>query len=296
MSKSNSPSLTNDSVSIYKWKLLFPLILILFVILVFPLGYSLWLAFHDFSIIDPDSNKFVGNAQFQKVLTNPMYWTVMKNTFLFVLIAVSFEVILGVLIALALSKQRILKNFTRAVILAPMFVTPIAVGLMFRFILNNQLGFIPAFLAKFNISIDFFGSNYTLLTLALIDVWQWTPFIILMILSGLESLPQDPFEAAYVEGASKLTVFLTITLPLLKPVLLVAILIRSLDALKVFEYVYAITKGGPGTSTETLQFYIHKLGFGYYRLSEAAAVSWTVVVIIMIGLIIMLKSPKKEST
>jgi len=110
----------------------------------------------------------------------------------------------------------------------------------------------------------------------------------LMLLAGLENLPEEPHEAAHVDGANAWQTLIRVTVPMMKPIILVAVLIRALDALKVFEYVYAITRGGPGAATETLQFFIYKIGFGYYRLSEAAAVSWTVVILVMAVLVLSL--------
>jgi multiple sugar transport system permease protein len=110
----------------------------------------------------------------------------------------------------------------------------------------------------------------------------------LLLLAGLENLPEEPYEAANVDGANAWYVFTRITIPMLAPVLIVAVMIRALDALKVFEYVFAITRGGPGTATETLQYYIYKVGFGYYRLSEASAVAWTLVLLVMLVLIALL--------
>lgn len=277
----------------YQWRMILPLLILLFIILAYPLAYSLWISLKDFIITNPDQDQFSGLKQYTKIFHDPLYWTVFRNTITFVLIAVSFELCLGMLIALALKKQVQFKNITRSIIFAPMFITPIAVGLMYKFLFSEQLGFIPAIFKLLGLSINFFGPKTALLTLAFIDVWQWTPFMVLMLLAGLESLPEEPFEAAFVDGANKWTVFWNITLPLMKPIIIVATLIRGLDGLKVFEYVYAITRGGPGNATETLQYYIYKLGFGYYRLSEASAVAWTVVIIVIIGIAAMLRGQKK---
>jgi multiple sugar transport system permease protein len=277
----------------YNWRMILPLLVLMIVILAYPLAYSLWISLRDFTITNPDQDRFVGFTQYTKIFSDPLYWTVFLNTITFVVIAVSFELLFGMLIALSLKRQVKFKNFTRSIILAPMFITPIAVGLMFKFLLSEQLGFIPGIFKAIGLSINFFGSKAALITLAFIDVWQWTPFIVLMLLAGLESLPEEPFEAAYVDGANKWTAFWNITLPLMQPIIVVAVLIRALDGLKVFEYVYAITRGGPGNATETLQYHIYKLGFGYYRLSEASAVAWTVVIIVMFGIFIMLRGKKK---
>lgn len=272
----------------FKWKMMLPLLIVMTIVLAYPIFNSIWISFHNIEMIKPSQNDFVGLTQYKNAFQENLFWTAVKNTFIFWMIAVSLELILGLALALALKKQKFFSNFTRAILLTPIFVTPVAVGLMFRFLLNNQLGLIPIMLDRLGLQIDFFGSNTALLSIALIDVWQWTPFMVLMLLAGLESLPKEPYEAAKVEGANSWQILTKITIPLLKPVIIIAILIRSLDALKVFEYVYVITGGGPGTSTETLQYYIYKIGFGFYRLSEAAASAWIVVAIIILIITILL--------
>jgi multiple sugar transport system permease protein len=240
------------SVVPYRWRMMLPLMLVLGAVVAYPLGYSLWLSLQDFELTRRNDVPFVGLEQYGRLLGNKDYLTAMRNTFVFVVVAVSLELVIGLALALALRRQRFVRNLTRALLLTPMFVTPIAVGLMFRFLLNEQLGVIPRLLGAVGISIPFFSAELALLSLALIDVWQWTPFMLLLLLAGLESLPQEPFEAARVDGAGAWMTFTQVTLPLLRPVIVVAVLIRALDALKVFEYVFAITQGGPGTATETI--------------------------------------------
>lgn len=167
-----------------------------------------------------------------------------------------------------------------------MFITPVAVGLTFRFLLNDQLGAIPFLLKKFGIDIDFLGSGHALYTLALIDVWRWTPFMVLLLLAGLESIPKQPLEAARVDGAPPWYVFRRVILPLLRPVLAVAVLLRALDAMKVFEYVYATTKGGPGTETQTLQYYTYQTGVQFFRLGSAASMAFVVLAVVLTAVVI----------
>ena len=267
--------------------MILPLLLVLGVVVAYPLGYSLWLSLLDFEIIRRNDVSFVGLEQYGNLLADEEYLTAMRNTFVFVAVAVSLELVIGLALALALRRQRLVRNLTRSLLLTPMFVTPIAVGLMFRFLLNEQLGVIPRLLNGIGISIPFFGPDLALLSLALIDVWQWTPFMLLLLLAGLESLPEQPFEAARVDGAGAWMTFTRVTLPLLGPVIVVAVLIRGLDALKVFEYVFAITQGGPGTATETIQYHVYREGFQFYRLSEAAAMSWTLVAVVMAIVVVL---------
>ncbi|MCA1943213.1 MAG: sugar ABC transporter permease, partial [Yonghaparkia sp.] len=187
------------------------------------------------------------------------------------------------------------RDLTRAMLLAPMFITPIAVGLTFRFLLNDQLGAIPAALRTIGISYDFFGPGNALVTLAFIDVWQWTPFMVLLLLAGLESIPRQPLEAARVDGASAWYTFRRVVLPLLTPVLTVAILLRSLDALKVFEYVYATTRGGPGTATETIQYFTYQTGIQFFRLGEASAVAFVLLAIVMTLIVILFRRLQRSA-
>jgi multiple sugar transport system permease protein len=201
-------------------------------------------------------------------------------------VAVGFELVIGLAIALALQKQRWARDLTRSMLLAPMFITPIAVGLTFRFLLNDQLGAIPAMLDTIGISYDFFGPGRALITLVFIDVWQWTPFMVLLLLAGLESIPKAPLDAARVDGASGLYVLRRVILPLLAPVLVVAILLRSLDAMKVFEYVFATTRGGPGTETETLQYFIYQTGIQFFRLGSASSMAFIVLILVLAVIVI----------
>jgi multiple sugar transport system permease protein len=264
-----------------------PLGVLVGAIVVYPLAYSLWLSFTNFDIIHQEATRFVGLAQYRGLPANPTYLDALRNTFLFVVLAVAIELALGLGLALVLHRQRWARNATRAFLLTPMFVTPIAVGLMFRFLLNQQLGPIPLALGRIGASVDFFGPSLALLSMVGIDVWQWTPFMLLLMLAGLESLPPEPFEAARVDGAGPWFTFTRVTLPLLRPVIAVAVLIRALDAFKVFEYVFAITRGGPGTATETLQYQVYRTGFQFFRLGEAAAMAFVLVAIVLAIVVIL---------
>lgn len=257
-------------------------------IIAYPVIYSAVLSTRNLELTSGTGSDFVGLEQFKRVLSDPLYWQVLLNTAEFVVVAVSFELLLGLLIALALMKMRFGRDFARTILLAPMFVTPIAIGLLFRFLLDSQLGVVPALLGKVGITFPFFGAKSAIFSLAAIDVWQWTPFMILLILAGLQNLPQDPFEAASLDGASGFKLFRYITFPLMRPILVVAVLIRTLDATRVYEYVYAITQGGPGDSTQTLQYYVYKVAFSHYDFSQAAAIGWTAVIFIMALVILLL--------
>lgn len=279
----------------FRYRMLLPLVALFLAVVGYPLIYSAWLSVTNYRINRPGQTEFVGLAQYQALLSNDAYWSALITTFTFMLMAVSIELVLGLLIAMALRRQKRVRNFTRAFLLSPMFITPIAVGLMFRFLLNSQLGPLNLLLERIGLSYDYFGPGNALISIALIDVWQWTPFMVLLLLAGLESLPKAPFEAARVDGASALRTFWTITVPMLSGIIAVAVLIRGLDAMRVFEYVFAITRGGPGTETETIQYLIYQTGIQFFRLGSASAMAYGVLFIVLVLVIVLFGAIRREA-
>ena len=270
----------------FKYGMLSPLLALFVAVVGFPLVYALYLSVTDYKLTDRRAPHFVGLTNYLNTLTNADFWQAFGTTATYVLVAVTLELIIGLVLAMALQRQKWARDLTRAMLLAPMFITPVAVGLTFRFLLNDQLGAIPFVLKKVGIDIDFLGSGHALYTLALIDVWQWTPFMVLLLLAGLESIPKQPLEAARVDGAPPRYVFWRVILPLLRPVLAVAVLLRALDAMKVFEYVYATTKGGPGTETQTLQYFTYQTGVQFFRLGSAASMAFVVLAVVLTAVVI----------
>jgi multiple sugar transport system permease protein len=275
------------------YRFLAPLLVLMAALVAYPLGYSLWLSLTNRTITRPTTD-VVGLDQYQSLIHNSDYGVAMRNTLVFVVFAVGVELVVGLAIAMALQRQRWARDLTRSFLLTPMFVTPIAVGLTFRFLLNQQLGPVPAALDTLGIRIDFFGPSLALPTIVAIDVWQWTPFMVLLLLAGLESLPRQPFEAARVDGASWWLTLRSITLPLLRPVIAIAILLRALDAFKIFEYVFATTRGGPGNATDTLQYLIYRTGFGFFRLGEAAAMGFVLVAVVLVLVTILYRTLMRQ--
>ena len=278
----------------FQYRLLVPLVVLLVAVLIYPLAFSFWVSLHDYELTAIGQEQFIGLANYTGLLDNPSYWRAMTNTLTFVGLAVGLELVLGFGLALLLHGSVPLRHLFRSVLLTPMFITPIAVGLMFRFLLNSQLGVIPYILQTMGIRVDWFGPRMALFSIVLIDVWQWTPFMLLLLLAGLESLPAEPFEAARVDGASGWAMIRHITIPLMRPVILAAVVIRMLDAFKVFEYVYAITRGGPGERTEVIQYHIYRVGFRFFRMGEAAAMAYTLIVITLVLVIVLFYVIRRE--
>lgn len=278
-----------------KHRFVLPLALVLSAVMLYPVAFSAWISLHDYRLTRLNDVRWVGLDNYTFIATDPSFLNAMGNTITFVIGAVTLELILGLGLAILLQRLARFQNFIRSTLLAPMFITPIAVGLMFRFLLNSELGVISHYLGEIGISIDWFGPQLALFSIILIDVWQWTPFMVLMFLAGLESLPKAPFEAARIDGASAWLTFRSVTLPMLRPVITVAIIIRALDAFKVFEYVFAITRGGPGDATETIMYYIYQAGFRFFRMGEAAAAAFLLIVVILVLVIALVKATKSNT-
>lgn len=279
----------------FRYGMLAPFAAVFVIAIGFPLLYALYLSVTDRKLTSQKPPSFVGADNYTTALGGH-FLSSLGTTSIYVFIAVAVEFVLALMIALALQRQRWMKDLTRSVLLIPMFITPIAVALVFRFLLNSQLGPVPHTLSMFGIDIDFFGSGVALYTLVAIDVWQWTPFLVLLILAGLESMPKQPLEAAKVDGASSIYTLFRVTLPLLSPVLTVAIMLRALDALKVFEYVYATTRGGPGTQTETLQYLMYQTGIQFFRLGEASAIACMMLALVLAIVIIVYRRMEKVAS
>jgi multiple sugar transport system permease protein len=270
-----------------------PLVALFVGVVGFPLGYAFYLSVTDYKLTSHGTPKLVGANNFTATLADGDFWAAFTTTATYVVVAVVLELLIGLAIALALQRQRWASDLTRSMLLAPMFITPIAVGLIFRFLLNDQIGAIPRVLQAIGVDYDFFGPGRALFTLAFIDVWQWTPFMVLLLLAGLESVPKEPLEAARVDGARGWYVFRRVTLPLLAPVLVVAILLRALDAMKVFEYVFATTRGGPGTETQTLQYFVYQTGIQFFRLGSASSMAFVVLLVVLTIIVVAFRRMEK---
>lgn len=276
--------------------LVVPLLAVMGAVLIYPVLFTARVSTQDYRLNALDQVEFIGLEHYSSLLSNATFGTALRNTAVFVVVAVTLELVLGLMLAMAVQRLGRFRDVVRSLLLTPMFVTPIAVGLIFRFLLNQQLGLIPPLLARVGLDINFFGPDLALLSLAMIDVWQWTPLMFLMMLAGLESLPKAPFEAARVDGASTWFTFRRVTLPLLRPAIVIAVVIRMLDALRVFEYVFAITRGGPGQATETIQYLIYRVGFQFFRLGEASAMAYVLVGIVLVLVAVLVWLTRRQES
>ena len=258
-----------------------PALLLLLVILVGPFGYMVWTSFTDLSYAIPDRNgSFVGFDNFRRLMHDPFFWDSFLLTVRFMVSAVAIELLLGFGIAMLLFHQLQRRRLVLTLLMVPMMLAPVAIGLIWKLLLQGDFGMMTYYL-RF---VGLLGSQQVLLsdaqlvlpTIIGIDVWQWTPFVVLVMLAGLMSLPREPFEAAVMDGARPVQILRDITLPLLRPIIALVVLLRGIDAFKEFDKVFILTGGGPGTSTELLSIYTYRMNFKDWDLGYGAACAFMV--------------------
>lgn len=243
-----------------------PAMITLFIVVIFPIIYNIYMSFSKWKI-GLGSPKFIGLQNYIDAFSDPRFWNGLKVMFLFSGLSLSLEIVLGLLIAVYFNKEFKGSNFIQTIYIFPFAATPVAIALIWRIMLNPQIGVLNYFLSLVGLpeSLWISDARTVIISLVLVDVWKWTPMITLIVLAGLKSLPKDPYEAAIIDGANAFHVFSYITLPLIRPVLITALTLRSLDNLKEFDIIYTITQGGPGIASETLYLYSYKTAFSFFK-------------------------------
>jgi multiple sugar transport system permease protein len=262
-----------------------PAFIVIAVILIYPLGYSLWLSFHEWTLRGfRQGIPFVGLQNYRDLFSNPDFLNSLRITATFVILAVGIEFVLGMGLALLLNHDLRGKNFIRAMILLPMMCTNVVIGLTWRLLLNYEFGLVNYYLGVIGAGPFEWLSKPAVAFAAviLVDVWNTTSFVALLLLAGLQALPEEPFEAARIDGASAWQSFTNITLPLLRQTILVVLLWRMIDTFRIFDVIYLLTAGGPARATETVSIYVYRYGFQSFNLGYASAASYIMILIMLI--------------
>jgi multiple sugar transport system permease protein len=256
-----------------KWIYTLPAVLFVLLMMLFPIIYTVRISFFEWSMSATTPPKWVGLSNYLALLQDNRFWHAVGSTFYFTIAALAAEVVLGVAIAVLLSRNFRGKNLVKTVFLLPMVATPVAMGLVWMLIYEPSIGIANIMLKSLGLKplLWLASPNQVIPSLILVDVWEWTPMIALIVMAGIATLPSDPYEAADVDGASAWTKFTAITLPLLRPTIIVAAMLRLIDVLKTFDIIYATTQGGPNFASETLNLYGYVLGFQYFKLGMASS-------------------------
>ncbi len=297
-----APKISLQYRGYFPWLLMSPTLLILLVVGIFPFGYSIYLASTNIILSRPYLDTFfVGLEQYQELVQDPDFFNALRVTLVFTISAVFFEFWAGLGLAVLFRRSIRGKALYRLAILIPMIIPPLVVGLIWKYMLFPNTGLISFYsntLADLmNISRPTYLSapGSALRTLIFIDVWQWTPFMFLILHAGLASIPNEPYEAAEIDGASSWRVFWTITIPMLRPAILIALVIRTMDAFRTYDQIAVLTSGGPGNSTETLNIWLTNLAFRFFNVSKAAALSLIIFVMILVMSFVFIKILSRTS-
>ena len=265
-----------------------PALILLLLIVVGPFFYTIALSFTNLSYALPDHDgSFVGFDNYRRLVrSDPVFWDSFGTTLLFVGIAVAVEMLLGFGVALLLAQRLARQRFVLTLVLVPMMLAPVTIGLIGKLMLQGEFGLATYYLR----AIGLLGEQTAMLShgrlalaaIVMLDVWQWTPFVTLVLLAGMLSLPREPFEAAIMDGASRRRILWDITLPLMRPIIGLVLLLRSIDAFKEFDKVFVLTGGGPGTATELLSIYTYRVNFREWDLGYGAVCAFMVYLVVLI--------------
>jgi multiple sugar transport system permease protein len=266
--------------------LILPAVIVMCAVLIYPLAYSLWISFFDWNITSVE-RPFLGLRNYTEALTSPSSQYVFWQNIAFTVICIALEFVIGMALALLMARQFVGRGLARTLLLLPMLTAPVLAGFNFRWIFNDRFGLANQLLIQAGMSPFAWlaDANLARAVIIMVTIWQGIPFMMLLLLAGIESLPTSPFEAATVDGANAWQRFQHIMLPLLRPVIVVAVSLRVIDLFRTFDTIYIMTFGGPGHATELLPFYIYRAAFSSGRFGFASAISYITLILTILALI-----------
>jgi multiple sugar transport system permease protein len=277
------------------WAFAVPAATIVLLVILFPWAFTIFMSLHDWKVTG--ATPFVGLANYLKMLQdNRFLWAILRTLY-FTAATVIAPMILGIWAAVCFASQFRLRGLARTVFVLPMMATPVAIALVWTMMFHPQLGVLNYLLTSVGLppSTWVYDSSTVIPTLVMVETWQWTPLVMLIVLGGIASLPQEPYEAAILDGASVWQMFRHITLPLVWPFIMVAAVIRLIDALKTFDTIYVITLGGPGTSSETINIMLYQTAFAYYDLGYGSAIVVVFFLLILAISLLLLRIRQREA-
>jgi multiple sugar transport system permease protein len=274
-----------------------PALVVMLAVIIFPWAFTLFMSVYDWRI--GQEHHFVGLSNYAKLVGDTRFQQAVIRTLVYTGLATILPVILGTIAALIFNQRFPLRGFLRGVYILPMMATPVAVGLVWTMMFHPQLGVLNYLLSLVGIppSLWVYEQSTVIPALVLVETWQWSPLIMLIVLGGLAALPTEPYESSHIDGASAWQRFRHITFPLVLPFIIVATVIRTIDAVKSFDLIFVITQGGPGTASETINIYLYLQAFAFYDLGYASAVVvvFFFVIVALCGLLLWLRERSRWS-
>lgn len=270
-----------------------PAVIFVAVMVIFPFGYAMWLSLLDYKIGQPVA--FVGLGNYTALAADEQFWNGLRLTFYLYAGAIVLQLVLGVALGLLLQRIETMKGLIRTVMVSPFMLPPVVVGMMSIVVLDPGMGVANYLLKSAGLPTSLFlaSNDFVIFTVVMIDTWQWTPFVALIVLGGLQSLPTRVYEAAAIDGARGWRRFVYITLPLLGPTILTAAVLRSVDLLRFFDVIYITTQGGPGYASSTLNIYAYRKGFEFSDIGYASALMITLSTIVFGAVLVFAQLRRK---
>lgn len=273
----------NEWQPISYWPFVLPAMIVVMAVIVFPWAYTIWMSLHEWKV--GQAPTFVGFANYMRLPGDARFVESVWHTLVYTVLSVVLPLILGTLAAVVFNNRFPLRGFIRGLFILPMMATPVAIALVWTMMFHPQLGILNYLLSLIGLppSLWVFHPATVIPSLVLVETWQWTPLVMLIVLGGLSALPSEPYESAQIDGATPWQTFRHISLPMIMPFLFIAAMIRMIDAVKSFDIIFAITQGGPGSASETINLYLYSVAFVYYDVGYASAI-----VVVFFALIIAL--------
>jgi len=273
-----------------KYFFLLPGLIVLIAIIIFPLIFTIRVSFSSWDVFQPGLD-YIGGKNFVRVFHDTRFWQSLARLAVLAVSTVLLEYVIGFALALAVWREIRFRRFFRVLFLVPMMTTPVVMSVVWRTIFHESLGPANDILETLGMStIPWLTQPVTaFISVMIVEIWQWTPFMFLLLLAGLVSLPREPYLAAAIDGAGPIRTFWQVTFPLMAPITIGAVIIRLIEASKIMETVYVMTSGGPGTATETSSYYIYIRGLRDFQIGYSAALSLTYLVIMIVSLTIISK-------
>jgi len=276
---------------VYKSKYFFllPGLMVLLAIIIFPLLFTIRVSFSSWDVFQPGLDN-IGGKNYGRVFHDARFWQSLVRLSVLSASSVIAQYVLGFALALAVWREMRFRRVLRVLFLVPMMTTPVVMSVVWRTIFHESLGPANDLLGMIGLSVPWLSNNIAaFVSVMIVEVWQWTPFMFLLLLAGLVSLPKEPYLAAAIDGAGPVRTFWQVTFPLMAPISIGAIIIRLIEASKIMDTVYVMTSGGPGTATETSSYYIYIRGLRDFQIGYSAALSLTYLVIMIVSLTIIAK-------
>lgn len=282
MKSTRSANTLNGRENLSFSALVTPAFVLLFLLTVVPILFSLVISFFNFKFTQMNNIRFIGVDNFVRAVKDRKFWESVETTAIQVVATVSGQMIIGMIAALLLSREGRAIRILRSIYIIPMMITPIVTGMMFRMMFNADMGIFNYLLGLIGVDpVNWLGTGKNaLITVILTDIWLSTPFVTMILMAGVQSISQDYYDAAAIDGVSRLQQFFYITVPLIKPMILLALLFRIMDAIRRYDSIMAMTAGGPGTATQTLNIYSYYQGFSYYNIGYSSALSLVMLIVI----------------